>query len=193
LLDHFEIPRAGLAGHDFGGAVTWAAAAVVRDRLDRAVVLAAPHPMRLREAAIENRRQLAASFYVWLMHAGERGIALLAADGFRRLASWAFAGSQVPERVVAEHLEQWRESGRFEAMARWYRANYPPDLFNPDVPFDLPPARVPIRYVHAGHDVAFVPEAARGSGAFVDAPYDEHVIDHSTHWLPWMLPTRSPG
>lgn len=188
LLDNLGISRTGVVGHDFGGAVTWALAALVPERVSRAVILASPHPLRFRRAALENPRQLVSSFYVWLMHAGRRGEALLASRGFARLADWAFAGSRVPAEVVAGHVERWSEPGRFHAMAEWYRANFTPDLFNPDVPFDLPPIRVPVRYVHAGRDLAFVPEAATGSGEHVEAPYDEHLIADSTHWLPWDAP-----
>jgi pimeloyl-ACP methyl ester carboxylesterase len=190
VMNHFEIRRAGVVGHDFGGAVTWAAAALTPDRLTRAVVLASPHPMRFRTAALENPRQLVSSFYVWLMHAGERGEALLAAGRFRRLAAWAFAGSKVPAEVIEEHLRRWSEPGRFHAMAEWYRANYPPELFNPDVPLDLPAGTIPVRYVHAARDAAFVPEAATGSGAYVQADYDEFLIADATHWLPWDVPGR---
>jgi pimeloyl-ACP methyl ester carboxylesterase len=193
LLDHFGIERAGWVGHDFGGAVTWAAAAVAPERVERAVILAAPHPQRLRAAAIAEPGQLAASFYVWLLHAGERGEALLAAGGFRTLIRVAFAGSAVPEEVIADHVARWSEPGRFRAMGEWYRANYRPDLFNPDVPLQLPCIDVPVRYVHGGRDAAFVPEAATGSGEWVRAPYDEHLIEAATHWLPWDEPAGVAG
>src|SRR4030066_187758 len=54
-------------------------------------------------------------------------------------------------------------------MAGWYRANYRPDLFNPDHPLRLPPVRLPVRYLQGEDDAAFVPGAARGSGGFVGA------------------------
>ncbi len=190
VLDYFEVERAGLVGHDFGGAVAWAAAALVPDRFDRAVILASPHPMRLRAAAIENPRQMALSFYVWLLHMGRRGEALLAADGYRRLAEWAFAGSRVPDEVIEGHIVRWSEPGRFHAMAEWYRASFPPELFNPDAQFELPPCPIPVRYIHGARDLAFVAEAATGSAGHVAAESDEVVIEEATHWLAWDVPDR---
>jgi pimeloyl-ACP methyl ester carboxylesterase len=152
--------------------------------------MAAPHPLRLRDVAAADRRQLEASFYVWLMHAGAAGEELLAAGGFRRLARWAFAGSGVPDEVIEAHLGSWREPGRFHAMAEWYRANFRPELFNPDVPLELPPVAIPVRYLHAERDAAFVEEAATGSGAFVAAAFDEAIVPGTTHWIPYDAPAE---
>ncbi len=193
VLDHFGICRVGLVGHDFGGAVGWAAAVLAPDRIERAVILASPHPLRLRAAAIENPSQLERSFYVWLLHLGARGEALLAGGGFRRLADWAFGGSRVPPEVVDDHVRQWAQPGRFHAMAEWYRASFPPELFDPDRPLHLPPCPIPVRYVHGGRDLAFVPEAATGSARFVDAESDEVVIDDASHWLTWDAPDQVAG
>ena len=49
--------RATVVGHDFGGAVAWSAAAALADRLDAVVVLASPHPGRMREVTGTDVRQ----------------------------------------------------------------------------------------------------------------------------------------
>lgn len=183
VIDHFELDRPGLVGHDLGGALVWSAGAFIPERVGRAVVMASPHPLRFRSAAIADPRQLARAFYVWLMHAGDSGEALLAAGNFERLASWAFAGSRVPPGLVADYRRGWSEPGRFKAMAEWYRANYRPELCNPDVPLRFPPVRIPVRYLHPETDPAFVPAAAAGSGEFVEAEFDEQIVAGATHWL----------
>jgi len=188
LLDHFGIERAGLVGHDVGGALAWSAGAFAPERFTRAVVLCAPHPQHLQRAGIADLVQLRRSFYVWLLHAGDSGEALLAADGFRRLTDWAFAGSSVPEELAGDYRAQWSEPGRFHAMGGWYRANFRPDLFNPDRPLRLPPVRFPVRYLQGEEDVAFVPGALRGSGDFVTFEYDERVLPGLGHWLPHDAP-----
>ncbi|MDX1450701.1 MAG: alpha/beta hydrolase, partial [Acidimicrobiia bacterium] len=173
---------AHIVGHDFGGAVAWGLGMFASDRIDRMVVMASPHPMRLHEAAAGDPEQIQRSFYVWLMHAGASGERLLAADDFRLLAAWAFA-SRIPAELVDAYREEWARPGAFRAMAEWYRANYPPDLFNPDVEFDLPPVRVPVRYLHPERDPAFVSGVSTGSGKFVDAEFDEGVVAGTSHWL----------
>jgi len=183
ILDALEIERAGLVGHDLGGALVWALGAFTPDRFSRAVVLASPHPLRFREAAIEDPRQLQKSFYVWLMHAGSGGEALLASGDHRILAEWAFAGSRIPADLIETYRKEWAEPGAFTAMAEWYRANYRPGLFDPAVPLDLPPVTVGISYLHGADDLAFVPGALLGSGEFVDAPFRERLVPDATHWI----------
>ncbi|MDX1691323.1 MAG: alpha/beta fold hydrolase [Acidimicrobiia bacterium] len=190
VMDHVGVGRASVVGHDFGGAVVWNAGSFVPDLVERGVVVAAPHPLRLRQVAAEGPDQLRRAFYVWLLHAGEAGERLLAAQGFEPFARWVFAGSKIAPEIVAEHVATWSEPGRFTAMAEWYRAAYRPDLLNPDVPLDLPPVTVPIRYLHGEYDFGFAPEAATGSGAFVDAPYEESVVPGATHWLPYDAPAE---
>lgn len=185
VLEHFGLSRAGVVGHDFGGAVAWALGAFLPSTVSAMVVLCSPHPLRLREAAVVDPDQWRRSFYVWLMHAGAEGEALLASDGFRTLAEWAFAGSRIPADTVARYREQWSEPGRFHAMGQWYRANFRPSLFDPGSPApSLPPVQVPTRYLHGESDPAFVPGAGRGSGAYVSAPFEETVVAGAGHWLP---------
>lgn len=188
ILDHFGIRQAGLVGHDVGGALAWSAGAFAPERFRRAVILSAPHPQQLQRAGIEDPAQLRHAFYVWLLHAGEAGEALLAAEGFQRLTDWAFAGSAVPEELLAAYRALWSEPGRFHAMGGWYRANYRPDLFNPERRLQLPPVRLPVRYLQGEEDAAFVRGAARGSGRHVDAEYDERILPGLGHWLPHDAP-----
>ncbi len=183
LIDWSGSEQAGLVGHDLGAAVSWAAAALIPSRLRRVVTMCAPHPMRFRQAAIDNPDQLRRAFYAWLLQTDE-GERLLAADGYRRLAAWAFGASPaVTEEQRNAYRAEWAEPGAFHAMAEWYRANYNPELFNPDVPLRLPPVQVPVRYLHGERDLAFVPEMATGSGEFVAADYDEQIVPGTTHWI----------
>ncbi len=183
VIDWTGHEQVGVAGHDFGSAVTWALAALMPGRLTRAVAMCAPHPMHFHRVGAGNVDQIHRAFYVWLMHS-EAGLKLLAADDFRLLAGWVFGWSDaVSADVVAEYREEWSQPGAFAAMAEWYRANYHPDLLNPDVPLHLPPVTVPVRYLHAERDAAFTGGMEFGSGDFVEAEYDEQIVLGTTHWM----------
>jgi pimeloyl-ACP methyl ester carboxylesterase len=95
-----------VVGHDFGGALTWQVATWLGDRVSRAVVLAAPHPLRMRRAGAGSVEQLSRSFYVWLMQSGEAGLRLLASDDFAMLARFAFGSSP---GFTSEDLEAWEK------------------------------------------------------------------------------------
>ncbi len=175
--------QVAIAGHDFGSAVTWAVSGMLPGMVSRAVNLCAPHPMHFHRVGAGNVDQIHRAFYVWLMHS-EAGERLLAADDFALLAGWAFGGSEgVDAATVTAYREEWSQPGAFHAMAEWYRANYRPDLLNPDLPLDLPSVRVPTRYLHAERDLAFAPGMEFGSGDFVDADYDEQIVLGTTHWM----------
>lgn len=179
LIEWSGAGEAGIVAHDFGGAVAWGLGSFAAERVSRMVVMAAPHPQRMRAAAIADPRQLQRSFYVWLLQT-PAGQALLARDDFEFLASWAFSDAVSPEERDA-YRDEWRHA--FGSMAEWYRANYRPELFDPEVPLELPPVRVPVRYLHGEHDPAFVNEMASGSGEFVAAEYDEQVVEGTSHWM----------
>ena len=182
LIEWSGHDRIYLVGHDMGAAVAWACGAIIPDRIVRMVTMCAPHPMHFRRVAIAHPEQLQRAFYAWLLQTDE-GQRLLAADDYVRLAAWAFGRSAVTEAQRDAYRAEWAEPGAFAAMAEWYKANYNPALFNPDVPLELPPVRAPTRYLHGERDFAFVPEMATGSGEFVDADYDEQIVPGTTHWM----------
>lgn len=184
LADWAGWDRFSLVGHDFGGPVAWAAGMFAADRIERIAVVSAPHPMMWKTVGARSLSQWQRSFYAWLLNAGDAGLRLLSSADFAVLARLAF-GDLFPEDEVERRRAAWREPGRFEAMARWYRAGYNPDLLNPDLPLDLPPVRVPTLYIQGREDWAFVPAMAEGSGAYVEAEFDEWLIDGAGHWLPY--------
>jgi pimeloyl-ACP methyl ester carboxylesterase len=175
--------RVGVVGHDLGGSVAWALGALAPHRVAAMVVMASPHPMHFRRVAVTSPEQMQRAFYVWLMHSGPAGERLLGRDEYRTLSDWAFGRSGVTEADRTTYRRQWSRPGAFTAMAEWYRANYTPDLLNPDVPLDLPPVTVPVRYLAAENYPAFAAGMDSGSGDFVDAAYDEMTVPGTTHWL----------
>ena len=189
VADWAGADRFFLAGHDFGAAITWAAGMFAPDRIHKAVAMAAPHPGVFKRAS-GDLRQVSRSAYTFLMNIGERGEALLQADEFSLIMQFAFAGvDAITEEDAAEYRSEWSEPGTFTAMAEYYRAHYTPDLLNAEVPLQLPPVRVPTRYVHGMRDFAFIPELATGSGEFVDAGYDEVMLE-TTHWMLYEAPEQ---
>lgn len=80
LIDHVG-GRAHLVGHDWGGVVAWYAGMLIRDRLNRLVILNAPHPAAyLRE--VRRPRQALRSYYVFLFQLPWLPEALIAAGDF---------------------------------------------------------------------------------------------------------------
>jgi epoxide hydrolase 4 len=69
LLDHFDRERCILVGNDWGGCIAWVLASAYPARIERLVILNAPHPaIHLREVR-ENPAQNRASQYERELHA----------------------------------------------------------------------------------------------------------------------------
>lgn len=180
------LERCTVVGHDFGGAVAWAAGGRL-PQVAGLVVLASPHPNRMREVTGTDLRQLRNGFYAWLMQTDD-GLDLLTREGGRLMAEFAFA-SDLPAEERAAYMAEWHDPPeRIRRMANWYRSAYSPAVMNPDTPIKIPPCPVPVRYVQGDRDMAFVPELASGSGEWVDAEFDEVLVESASHWLPQTEP-----
>ena len=64
LADALGLERFALVGHDWGGAIAWAAALRGDPRLTRLAIINAPHPVIFQKSLIENADQRAASQYI---------------------------------------------------------------------------------------------------------------------------------
>jgi len=64
LADALEIDRFALVGHDWGGAIAWAAALRGNPRITRLAIVNSPHPLIFQKSLIEDGPQRAASQYM---------------------------------------------------------------------------------------------------------------------------------
>ena len=64
LADALGIDRFALVGHDWGGAIAWAAAIKGDPRVERLAIVNSPHPLIFQKSLIEDDDQRAASQYI---------------------------------------------------------------------------------------------------------------------------------
>ncbi|MBV9929845.1 MAG: alpha/beta hydrolase [Alphaproteobacteria bacterium] len=125
LADALEVEHFTLAGHDWGGAVAWAAALAHPLRIRRLVIVNAPHPLVFQKSLIEDEAQRAASQYINVFRSplAETGIRAMGLDTFldKVLLSHADAARLEPEERQA-YLRDWAQEGALTAMLNWYRA-----------------------------------------------------------------------
>ncbi len=124
LADHLGKERFAVVGHDWGGVVAWALAMARPDRVERLVVVNAPHPAIFARERRENPDQRAASGYIDLL-VSPMGEAALASDDFTRMfdglrteagETWLDAADR------AAYREAWSRPGALTGMLNWYRA-----------------------------------------------------------------------
>lgn len=179
LLDSVEAPRAHVVGHDWGGAVAWAMAAVAPERVSTVAVVSTPHPGAMRRAALHG--QLLRSWYMALFQVPGLAERLLAPG--RR--GWASVARDLPPDFAAAYAERMSDRAARVAALAWYRA-LPAELARPSVL--VGPVDVPTLYVWGDADPALGGAAARATRDFVRGPYRFEVLAGAGHWIPETRP-----
>jgi pimeloyl-ACP methyl ester carboxylesterase len=173
--------RASLVGHDWGGGVAWWVATKCPERLDRLVVLNAPHGPVMRENLRRNPAQLLKSWYMfffqlpWLPEVSAR-------SGNWRMLLRAFRLSSRPDAFTDADIELYREAwsqpGAYASMLNWYRAllRKPP---SPPVNLRI---SVPTLLIWGAEDMFLGREMAQPS---IDLCDDGRLvfIEGATHWV----------
>jgi pimeloyl-ACP methyl ester carboxylesterase len=124
LIDHFGTERANLVGHDWGGVIAWEFGHRYPERVERLVVLNAPHPEAL-ERELRSPAQLARSWYALAFQLPRVPEFLLGSiDGW--LGAMLRNGPTNPEAFDKDDIERYEQAiarpGALTAALNYYRA-----------------------------------------------------------------------
>jgi pimeloyl-ACP methyl ester carboxylesterase len=179
---------AALVGHDWGGIVAWWVAIRHPERLERLVVLNAPHPVAFRRHLRSHPRQMMRSSYALFFQIPGLPEWLLRRGYWRRLAS-AMRRTSRPgtftEAELDEYRRAWSEPGAMTAMLHWYRAAL---RHRPGPPTD-PRVRVPVLLIWGSRDRFLGRDLAPLSLALCDRGRLE-FLEEATHWVQHEEPER---
>jgi pimeloyl-ACP methyl ester carboxylesterase len=118
--------RATLVGHDWGGAVAWAAALYHPEVLDRLVVMNCPHPGALMREMLRNPRQLLRSWYMFLFQLPFLPEWILTREGGAAVGRALRGGSHVrrawPREETARYERAMLRPGAARGALGYYRA-----------------------------------------------------------------------
>ena len=197
LIDALGIARFTLVGHDWGGAVAWAAALRGDPRLERLAIVNAPHPVVFQKSLMTDADQRAASQYITAFRTPgfEQAVEAM---GWEIFFDKSFGGhvdlAAISPEEKAEYLAEWTRPGTFTAMLNWYRGAAvmvpPPGVTVPLPDFLLkafPKVRVPTLVVWGMKDKALLPLQLDGLDALVEQLTVVRVPD-AGHFVPWEKP-----
>jgi pimeloyl-ACP methyl ester carboxylesterase len=199
LVDALGIERFALVGHDWGGAIAWAAAIKGDPRVTRLAIVNSPHPLIFQKSLVEDEAQRAASQYMRAFRdpdfekfVGAIGLEAFFDKSFRNHVDPA----AIPSEERAIYIGQWSRPGALTAMLNWYRASQmvvPPPGVTVDVPDwvlrAFPKIKVPVRIIWGLEDRALLPIQLEGIGEIGD---DVEVVPLKEvgHFAPWEAPQQ---
>lgn len=202
LADALGFERFALFGHDWGGAIAWTAALRGDPRVERLVIINAPHPVVFQRSLIADEDQRAASQYINAFRAPgfEQ---LVEAKGYAWLFDKSFGGNVDPKRITEaerqQYLTEWAQPGALTAMLNWYRAarvTVPPPGITVPLPDWLlrafPRVRIPTLVLWGMQDTALLPVQLDGLDALVDE-LTVVRIPEAGHFAPWEAPEAVAG
>lgn len=157
-LDHLEIERAHLIGHDWGAAISHTVAAHHPDRLLTAAALAVPPLARIPKALRKVPRQLQRSWYMtWFQAIGLADRSVQADDWRLMRRLWTSWSPDYP--LSDDEWEQLRaaygQPGVLQAMLAYYRQNATPPILlglRKTSAMTFRPVKVPMLVLHGTND-----------------------------------------
>ncbi len=195
LADHFGKDRFVLVGHDWGGAIAWMAALQHPNRVERLIIVNAPHPFVFQKSLFDDMAQRAASQYIRLFR--NPGLeAQLEAMGLGTFFDTTFARHADPALLAPErdaYLDEWSQPGAMTAMLNWYRASaivVPGMDETPERPAFLdgpfPSLQMPVLVIWGMGDTALLPVQLEGIDQLVP---DLKIVEvDAGHFVPWENP-----
>ncbi len=186
IVDDLGYETFRLVGHDWGGVVAWETAIRAPARVERLVVLDAPHPDVMRQVVRNNPSQILRSWYVLLFQLPRLPEAILRRHTFaalRRSLSSSSAPGTFSDDDLARLVASWAKPGALTAMLAYYRAL-------PRKPW-RDPARVTSRtlVVWGGRDLFLSRAAFDASLAMCDDGAGLWV-EEASHWVQLEQPER---
>ncbi|HEX8388684.1 MAG TPA: alpha/beta hydrolase [Sphingomonas sp.] len=186
LADALGLERFSLVGHDWGGIVAWAVASRHADRLDRLVIMDAPHADVWGRFAASHPTQALRSAYVgWfqLPMLPELSLGAFGHAGLKAtLRATARPGVFTPD-ALRRYAEAWARPGRLTAMLNYYRALRLPGSAK------LGRIATPTLILWGGRDGFLDDRLAAASAAMCDDARTV-VLEDATHWLHLEEPAR---
>ncbi len=199
LADALEVDRFALVGHDWGGAITWAAALRGNPRIQRLAIVNSPHPLIFQQSLIDDAEQRSASQYINAFRnpAMEAGVARMGIDAFfdKSFAKHVDMTKITPEERQ-HYIDDWSRPDALTAMFNWYRASQivvPATGEEAIMPVwvgrGVPKIRIPVRVIWGLEDRALLPVQLEGIGEVGD-DVEVFPLEGVGHFAPWEAPDQ---
>lgn len=184
-MDHFQMPQAGLIGHDWGAAIAYTAAVQAPQRIRRLVTAAVPHVghFLFRPRLAQLRRSHYMFRFQWPGWA-ERTLPAQDYAWLRRLIRDWSPGWRPSEADLAPLLASFSQPDHLRAALAYYRALPGQILSRRARARVLAPVPVPTLQIIGEQDGCIGPEIFEGQAAYFPAGLSQQRLaaGHFMHW-----------
>jgi pimeloyl-ACP methyl ester carboxylesterase len=197
LADALGVEKFALVGHDWGGAIAWAAAIGGNPRVERLAIVNSPHPVIFQKSLIESAEQRSASQYInaFRVPGFVKAIEKMGYEAFFEKSFSAHVDlALIPEAEKQQYIAEWSQPGAMAAMLNWYRASQlvvPPPVVTVPIPdwvlAAFPKVRIPTLVVWGMRDPALLPLQLEGHDRLVEDLAIVRLPD-AGHFAPWETP-----
>jgi len=173
LLDTLGIDKVHVVGHDWGGTVAWLFAGSFPDRTLSVTGMTVGAPGGTGRRALPQLEKL---WYIFFFQ--NEGVAeeWLSRDDWQGLRAWTREKGDFDD-----YIERLGQPGELTAGLNWYRANFKPVSLN--TTSNPPRIKVPAMGISAENDAYLLPQHVKGSEVMIDASWEYHLVEDSSHWL----------
>lgn len=194
LIDALGRESAVVVGHDWGGVIAWAAAHLHRDKVERLVVMNAPHPRAMNKEMRASDEQRKRSRYIFRFQIPVLPERLLSRDRGAQIARSLRGGSHVREVWTPEELDHYRnafdEPHKLKGPLAYYRTGFRNAVLRRRVGLGGP-VEVPTLVLWGMHDRFLSPSFADEEQLRRYAPNVTVVrIDEAGHFVQNEAPER---
>ena len=127
LIDHYSSDgRALVVGHDWGGVIAWGLSISRPEKVEKLVIINAPHPGTMRRELAISADQQHASRYIHYFRRPDAEAGLMENNCFRlgRMIFETAAHPDVfPPEVQAEYVKAWSQEGAVQGGLNYYSAS----------------------------------------------------------------------
>lgn len=125
VMNHYQIKKANLIGHDWGCAVGWFLITIYPERFNKALLLSSPHWEVFRKHLLLNPSQALKSWYMFAIQFPKLPELFISAHNFKffgeAIKKSAF-NAPYPESELVALKKEWKEKSSMTFMLNWYRA-----------------------------------------------------------------------
>ena len=176
LLDHLDVEKVSVIGHDLGAVVGWFLAIQHPERLIRYVAVSVGHPRAYRSGIEQKLRAWYALGFQFPF----------ASEWTVRMFDWYVLRRMTRAHPETDHwIKDLSREGMLTAGLNWYRANMIKILFG-----DIPNAKVPVLGIWSTGDRFLSQDQMKNSVRYVDGPWLYEKLEGPSHWIPLDAPDR---